>query len=158
MTNIFRMIDNFLFDSFPGFQKIQDWTQKHFGIDCFDLSRLSLFIFFILSILSEEAVRRILVYKVLVSLFFLSGLSIIQDAKKKQKFGFRNYLYEKFLVLRMIGLFMSMPILGEMFYEHIRHTSLLMHVYFLCCTPLPPSDSTIKKWWNSLGGAKLQHA
>lgn len=155
MANIFRVIDDFLFDSFPGFQKVQNWTQKHFGVDCFQLARICnvvvLFSAIPMKVFATSIYLGMLLTLPFIPICYLFDTLILKVKaiqKARTANGMRIYTFHgRLLVLVM-----------TLMYFDLFTVCVLSCCYFMCCTPMSHSDCTIKKWWNSLGGAKLQHA
>lgn len=156
MAYFLRAIDDFFFDSFPGFQEIQNWTQIHFGVNCFGLAK----ILNLLMVCNKTIQYRneplllmmaLLVPFVITSLFFNVVIQMAESVRRKR---YKNILrnIDNFIYLRLFFLASSPCVETETLL-----TAVCM-LYFIACTPLPPSDSTIKKWRNPLRGAKLQRA
>lgn len=161
MTDLLRSIDDFFFDSFPGFQKIQDWTQLHLGVNCFKLAYFATAVWLIFNLAISFAEKYPMAYLFFILIIATKMAMDIFAAERSLKLGFRNYLYESDRGVRIFCLSVAVVFIcqvPETAVYIIASSAYMCFLYFLACTPLPPSDSTIKKWWNSLGRGKLQHA
>jgi len=162
---MFQSIDDWLFDKF--FQKISDWVEKMFGINCFWLARL----FYCLAAIAFTAgilpsswkniILMILVILGLVGYMIISYLteqifydqSVDNQAVSNHQRVSPGYIFLRFLALVVAILFTSIFLLiffrskeVNCLFGTIIFPAITAGFYFQACTPLPPAKSRVREF------------
>ncbi len=158
----FKKLDDWLFDARFGFQNIQNWFQINFGINCFALAKISMFYQTLLFFVNSD----LFFMKILSFLTFILGFYASNSINKKIKIKTMNYLrvYKDVVFIRMHGLIIffvpflaSFLIISNLIFLPVLFFWQFAFFYFICCTPLPPSESKFKKFLKNFSfGRRMQ--
>ena len=167
--DILIWFDQFLIEVI--FERFAHWFQRLTGKTCFWMARFSMCVLFVtigidigVSLCQYKAAD--LLMNVIVGGFLISVIpGAIQKVERKVVPGVRNYLaiatwpvlIRSYSVITLMLNLIFFPALQKPPTGQVGYLALIMTIYFMSCTPLPPGKSKIKKWlesasqkWNSL--------
>jgi len=166
--SFFTFIDKFLLHKV--FEPISYWFQRQFGWDCFSLANffrvlisLCALCLSVFSFQGEKYPQGVFQFSGAVIYFFFVGNWMEEVSTKVRGRGFRNHLEISTMMffLRIIFTYRSLMVIGSLissiymarpsrFIDNIFVLCMWLFIYFLSCTPLPPSEGKFQKWFKSL--------